>query len=272
MDPTTEVQQKRGKNARKKMRAQLRCLEAPPMEDFPETPETPEQMPNEGAEQIPPIKTPVLPGRPPMDHEPETQENSKKKSPTTLEEYFDTLNPTENDTVVTFSKASKPFGFLSPQFPCRFEDESGNEYISVEQYVLRQKAFLFKDSNLIRRVMEAKTTRELKAVDVRVQNFDPSLWDEEKIKIMVAGNMLKFSQNRDLGQKLVSTMLASKQGSFLAFISPTDRIWGTGSESSNPVHWKGENLLGKAMMMVRARLVSKLFEAKEGVPLNLPQI
>jgi hypothetical protein len=267
MDPVVEVYQKRGKNARKKMRAQLRCLEAPPMEDFSETPEDLETVAQKPKDQIPPIKTPVLPGRP-ANQKPEAPE---KKEPTTLEEYFETLNPTENDTVVTFSKASKPFGFLSPQFPCRFQDESGNEYISVEQYVLRQKAFLFKDTNLIRRVMEAKTTRELKAVDVRVQNFDPSLWDEEKVKIMVVGNMLKFSQNRDLGQKLVSTMLASKQGSFLAFISPTDKIWGTGTESSNPLHWKGENLLGKAMMMVRARLVSKLFEAKEGVPLNLPR-
>lgn len=84
-----------------------------------------------------------------------------------------------------------------------------------------------------------------------VRNFDDTLWDKVKFNIVVEGNYLKFSQNRELGKYLKDT--GSK---ILVEASPYDRIWGIGMResdpnASNPKYWKGQNLLGQALMKVR---------------------
>ena len=63
--------------------------------------------------------------------------------------------------------------------------------------------------------------------------------------------MHKFSQNEKLKQFLLNT-----KDKILAEASPHDKIWGIGmaeddKEILNPEKWKGENLLGKALMKVR---------------------
>ena len=64
----------------------------------------------------------------------------------------------------------------------------------------------------------------------------------------------KFSQNEDLKAKLKAT-----DNSILAECAVKDRIWGIGLSMNNPDRlqidkWKGQNLLGYALMMVRERL------------------
>lgn len=68
------------------------------------------------------------------------------------------------------------------------------------------------------------------------------------------GNLLKFSQNEELKQKLLDT-----ENKILVEASPYDKIWGIGLSVSdkdfyNPILWKGENLLGKILMKVRNTL------------------
>ena len=74
--------------------------------------------------------------------------------------------------------------------------------------------------------------------------------------IVTKGCLLKFSQNPNIKQYLLST-----GDRILVEASPFDRIWGIGYIASNAVKvekskW-GQNLLGKCLMKVREILKSK---------------
>ena len=66
--------------------------------------------------------------------------------------------------------------------------------------------------------------------------------------------MAKFTQNEDLKEQLKCT-----QDAILAECAVKDRIWGIGLSMKDPDRldinrWKGSNLLGYALMMVRRHL------------------
>ena len=87
-----------------------------------------------------------------------------------------------------------------------------------------------------------------------MQGFDQAVWDKFKYSIVLNGNWCKFSQNRELREFLLST-----GNSVLVEASPYDRIWGIqlsadAPEAQNPFRWRGENLLGFALMEVRDEL------------------
>ena len=72
---------------------------------------------------------------------------------------------------------------------------------------------------------------------------------------MKLGNLLKFSQSSELERILLDTGDA-----ILVEASPYDRIWGIGMKedhrnATKPELWKGQNLLGRALMDVRAMLI-----------------
>ena len=65
------------------------------------------------------------------------------------------------------------------------------------------------------------------------------------------GNKAKFSQNPDIREFLLST-----EDAIIAEASPYDRIWGIGlgrsdAKKGSVEQWRGENLLGCALMDVR---------------------
>ena len=71
---------------------------------------------------------------------------------------------------------------------------------------------------------------------------------------VLSGNWCKFSQNRDLREFLLST-----GDCVLVEASPYDNIWGirlsaSSSEAQDPMKWRGQNLLGFALMEVRDEL------------------
>ncbi len=72
--------------------------------------------------------------------------------------------------------------------------------------------------------------------------------------IVHEGLVTKFSQNEDLKRSLLET-----GNDMLAECAVKDRIWGIGLSMNDPDRqdiskWKGQNLLGYALMMVRAKL------------------
>lgn len=74
--------------------------------------------------------------------------------------------------------------------------------------------------------------------------------------IVVQGSVAKFRQNPAMGQFLLST-----GERVLVEASPRDRIWGIGigmgaanPEAEQPRKWRGQNLLGFALMAARAQL------------------
>ena len=96
----------------------------------------------------------------------------------------------------------------------------------------------------------------MKALGKKVQNFDQNLWNKVKYSIVLNGNYFKFTQNCDMRKFLLST-----GDKILVEASPLDTIWGIGlseknETSRNPNSWRGENLLGFALMEVRDELRS----------------
>ena len=119
---------------------------------------------------------------------------------------------------------------------------------------MAEKARLFGDEVTLTKILSAKNPGAAKAFGREVRNFDGETWDKEKFEIVVKGNVHKFSQNPELKAFLIGT------GSrVLVEASPVDKIWGIGLEQNhehadNPLKWKGENLLGFALMAARDRI------------------
>lgn len=131
------------------------------------------------------------------------------------------------------------------------------KYATTEQYIMAQKAMLFKDEDIYHMILKVKTPKEAKSLGRHVRGFNENIWKAYRIDIMVTGNEAKFSQNVSLKQYLLST-----GEKILVEASPYDIIWGIGMSvdnpnSTNPEAWKGSNLLGFALMEVRSRLQRK---------------
>ena len=139
---------------------------------------------------------------------------------------------------------------FSQWYDCYFEVD-GVQYHTAEQYMMASKALLFKDEEVLREIMEAKHPFEYKKLGRKIHGFDQELWNERKYDIVVKGNKAKFEQHPDLKAFLLSTGDA-----ILAEASPYDKIWGIGlgreeAMKGSVEQWKGENLLGCALMEVR---------------------
>ena len=111
-----------------------------------------------------------------------------------------------------------------------------NTYFCMEQYMMAGKAELFGDSEIRELILKCSDPRQIKALG------------------RLNGNWCKFSQNRDLREFLLST-----GDSVLVEASPYDNIWGirlaaSSPEAQDPMKWRGQNLLGFALMEVRDEL------------------
>ena len=145
---------------------------------------------------------------------------------------------------------------FSQWYDCYFEVD-GIPYHTTEQYMMASKARLFGDEEVLHEIMEARHPHDYKKLGRTIRNFDPKLWDARKYSIVVEGNKAKFSQNPDIMEYMLSTGDA-----ILAEASPYDNIWGIGIDRETAMkesveQWRGENLLGFALMEVRDWLNNK---------------
>lgn len=143
---------------------------------------------------------------------------------------------------------------LSQWFPAPFEFE-GISYPTAEHWMMAEKARIFGDSEAVDRVLAARHPGEAKAIGGQVRGFDEREWTRCRTDVAVQGNVLKFTQNPELGEWLVGT-----GERVLVEASPRDRIWSCGLEERDPriesiEAWPGLNLLGFALMDARAALV-----------------
>ena len=127
-------------------------------------------------------------------------------------------------------------------------------YASAEHWMMAEKARLFGDEAVLAQILAAKTPGEAKKLGRTVRNFVPETWQEACFEIVVAGNYHKFSQHPDL-----QTYLRQTGDRVLVEASPVDPIWGIGLAQDDPAaldptRWKGTNLLGFALMVVRDQL------------------
>lgn len=139
---------------------------------------------------------------------------------------------------------------------------NGVTYPTCEHWMMYHKAMLFNDVETAQKILRTSTPKEVKRLGRQVRNFDAKKWDENKYNIVKQGNLLKFSQHKDLHDYICK--LAKNNIAFVE-ASPYDKIWGIGMRASDPRakypnQWLGENLLGKALTEVRNQLIKKQSE------------
>jgi ribA/ribD-fused uncharacterized protein len=152
---------------------------------------------------------------------------------------------------------------FSQWYPAEFET-AGHRYATAEHFMMAEKARLFGDLDTERKILAAKHPAEAKRLGREVRGFDDALWTNTRMDIVVRGNRAKFAQNPAL-----SAFLASTAQRVLVEASPSDRIWGIGvderdARATTPEHWPGLNLLGFALMAVRAEVIGSGTETDRG--------
>jgi len=142
----------------------------------------------------------------------------------------------------------------------RFEYKDQIFYNS-EQAFMWEKAILFKDFETADEIFDCDSPKEAKALGRKVKRFDSSKWDKAGFDFMVDINYEKFNQNPSLKEILLST-----GNKTIVEASPFDKIWGVGlhwddDRILDEKNWQGKNLLGKALMKVRDRLIADTLKA-----------
>ncbi|KAI5787206.1 hypothetical protein EDC01DRAFT_617646 [Geopyxis carbonaria] len=169
----------------------------------------------------------------------------------------------DDTSPVYFWKPTGPFGHMSQWYPSRFTCPStGHTYAHTEQYMMHRKGLLFApDSPITLKILTTTDPRICKALGRKVPDFDPAVWERERLAIVTDGNWLKYSQDKELRGKLLET-----GGREIVEASPRDRVWGIGfgavRAGSVRERW-GRNLLGVALEEVRGRLREEKEEEEE---------
>ena len=142
---------------------------------------------------------------------------------------------------------------LSQWFDASFKQDNVI-YSTAEHYMMAEKARLFDNHDLANEIVQTTHPKKAKELGRKVTGFDNTVWNQHRFNIVVSANLTKFSQNEGLADFLIGT-----GNRILVEASPVDKIWGTGlagddSNATNPLKWKGQNLLGFALMDVRNKL------------------
>lgn len=160
---------------------------------------------------------------------------------------------TTTDRFVFFWNPPDP---LSQWTPSTFKVDDVR-YVNAEQFMMAEKARLFDDQESLARILATTSPREHKSLGRAVRGFDQEKWAAHRETVVVRGNLAKFSQDQDLQRELC------KSGErVLVEASPFDQIWGIGlaaddPRAQDPAKWRGQNLLGIALMRVREQLCGR---------------
>lgn len=147
-------------------------------------------------------------------------------------------------------------GPFSQWYPCAFNIE-GIEYNCAEQFMMAQKARLFKDEENLNKILASASPKEQKKIGRNVKNFDIDKWNKIAREIVYRGNYAKFTQNDYLKEQLIVT-----SGTTLVKASPYDKIWGIGlskedPRSKNRLEWLGTNWLGETLTKLRNDIIKE---------------
>ncbi|MET9398736.1 NADAR family protein [Kitasatospora sp. NPDC002965] len=145
-------------------------------------------------------------------------------------------------------------GVLSQWWPEHPFTVDGVEYATAEHWMMAGKARMFGDEGMLARILGAASPAEAKKLGRQVRGFDDAAWTAGRFELVVRGNVAKFAQDEALRGYLLST-----RRRVLVEASPVDRIWGIGlaaddARAQEPAAWRGQNLLGFALMEARERL------------------
>lgn len=157
--------------------------------------------------------------------------------------------------IICFHNPDEINGYLSNWYLSDFYVD-GIQYSSIEQYMMYQKAALFNDMEIAQKILNTTDTGKIKALGRTVKNYEEILWNGMRQLIVYQGLLEKFQQNIEIKEQLLAT-----QDHILAECAVQDKIWGIGlsmkSEKRFDLNeWKGQNLLGFALMRARTALAN----------------
>ena len=155
--------------------------------------------------------------------------------------------------ILCFHNPDEENGYLSNWYMSQF-DVNGIGFSSMEQYMMYKKAVCFRDDVIAEKILETDEVGSIKELGRMVAGYNENYWNGIRQIIVYEGLKAKFSQNAELKRQLVDTGDA-----VLAECAVRDQIWGIGLSMGDPNRferskWKGNNLLGYALMLVREQL------------------
>lgn len=84
---------------------------------------------------------------------------------------------------------------------------------------MAEKARLFGNQENLEKILKAISPEEVKSLGRKVKDFDEEIWEKNRDSIVKNGNYLKFKQNTELKEYILSTGM-----SILVEASPYDKI------------------------------------------------
>jgi hypothetical protein len=158
-------------------------------------------------------------------------------------------------SVICFHNPDEENGVFSNWYQSDFS-VSGYTFSSIEQYMMYKKAECFCDAEISKKILTTDNVAQIKKLGRQVHNYDDHVWNGFRQIIVYEGLCSKFQQNASLKQALISTGDA-----VLAECAVRDLIWGIGLSMTDPNRfdiekWKGRNLLGYSLMLVREKIKS----------------
>lgn len=152
--------------------------------------------------------------------------------------------------IVCFHNPEEENGYLSNWYSSQFII---NDIIfsSMEQFMMYQKAICFEDNDIAQKILKTENVAYIKELGRLISNYNENYWNGIRQIIVFEGLMAKFSQNESLKRQLQET-----EHCILAECAVKDKILGIGLSMGDPDRleiskWKGQNLLGYTLMMVR---------------------
>lgn len=155
--------------------------------------------------------------------------------------------------VICFHNPDEENGFLSNWYPSHFSVDD-NKFTSMEQYMMYKKALTFNDEKIANEILSITDAAEIKRLGRMVSGYNDGIWNGLRQIIIYEGLIEKFIQNDTLREKLLET-----QDAILAECAVKDCIWGIGLSMTDDNRfemskWRGQNLLGYSLMMVREKI------------------
>lgn len=134
---------------------------------------------------------------------------------------------------------------------------NGKQHIftSTEQAFMYEKAIFFDDYEIANLIYHNDNPNECRKLGRQVHGYGDDEWSTVRYEIFYKYNLLKYTQDKKLQEKLLDPKFDNK---IFVEASPIDKIWGIGiSENNNPEYkedtW-GRNFLGKILTNIRARI------------------
>lgn len=155
--------------------------------------------------------------------------------------------------VICFHNPDEENGYMSNWFISDFTIDGVN-FTSMEQYMMYSKAECFNDKVIAAQILNTQDVAHIKELGRSVLGYNENIWNGMRQIIIYEGLLAKFTQNDSIREQLKNTGNA-----ILAECAVRDCIWGIGLAMDNPKRldisqWRGQNLLGYALMMVRNRV------------------